>query len=630
MPNNSNNSNVVPMHNNNQQNQNTKPAKKRVPPERQLAELIKDFDLFKDENNVTYIKIEDYDAGFNPIGERIICINTSELREYLIDLMYQNFYKFPSKNTLESTLMRLSYRAKKFGALIEIYNRIGSDGYGNIYIDIVDNNQQIVKVTKNGWTVDQYPVIFTRYGHTAPLPTPQRGGNLKDLLQFIPIVSVRDQCLLLCWLVASMIPNIERCFLLLEGPPGSAKSAVANRLKSLIDPMNGNRLTLTTKDSEVAQQLGQHCIPYFDNISNISRSISDLFCLCYSNSVYSKKALYTDDGTVTFNMSGNIIFTTTGIKKLRSDFLERTYKVEVPPRNSFASQKRLQEDFEKLQPTLFGALLDTLVAVLNKVDQIPEPNKYRTVDFDHYCAAAAEVLGYGQDLFWEARDHIEAIKNKGLIKSMPLIQALHAFLSARNGYWTGCMTELLHELKLHADNPASLPQVPRSLSAALSKVDTELQSAGITVTQLGHENCQVYEITLSGGQPVTQSNNAIPSPPQATSAVADLMDQIVSDSPADNPTIVSDDIAQEPVINSSDVIGESNSNAEMSAASSTQDQKIVLVSDLIESTIKPEPVRSMDQALSDMFDFTEGAQELKDGVNPFLVEDEPDDGDQDQ
>jgi len=625
------------MHNNNQQNQNTKPAKKRVPPERQLAELIKDFDLFKDKNNVTYIKIEDYDAGFNPIGERIIRINSLDFREYLIDLMYQSFYKFPSKNTLESTLMRLSYRAKKFGALIEIYNRIGSDGYGNIYIDIVDNNQQIVKVTKNGWTVDQYPVIFTRYGHTAQLPTPQQGGNLKDLLQFIPIASVRDQCLLLCWLVASVIPNVERCFLLLEGPPGSAKSAVANRLKSLIDPMNGNRLTLTTKDSEVAQQLGQHCIPYFDNISNISRSISDLFCLCYSNSVYSKKALYTDDGTVTFNMSGNIIFTTTGIKKLRSDFLERTYKVEVPPRNSFASQKRLQEDFEKLQPTLFGALLDTLVAVLNKVDQIPEPVKYRTVDFDHYCAAAAEVLGYGQDLFWEARDHIEAIMNKGLIKSMPLIQALHTFLSIRNGYWTGCMTELLHELNLHADNPASLPQVPRSLSAALNKADTELQSAGITVTQLGHENCQVYEITLFGGQPVAQPNNTVPSSPQATSAVADLMDQIVSeqvqfvsDSPSDNPTIVSDDIVQESVINSSDVIGEGNNNAEMLAASSTQDQKIVLVSDLIESTIKPEPIRSMDQALGDMFDFIEGAQELKDGVNPFLVEDEPDDGDQDQ
>lgn len=518
------NNNIIQLNNNQTANQNNNKIK--ISQDRRLFELIQNFNLFVDDNKVAYIEIVIYNQYFTEIGRKLVRIRSEDFKEYINAIYYQNFYRYPQRNVLESFTSHLIYRAKQEGTFVEIFNRLGIDKDGNIYIDLANGTDEGVRINKNGWVVGKFPVLFARYSHTASLPLPQSGGSLLDLLPFTPLKNRHEECLLLSWLVASLIPDIDRCFLLLEGSPGSRKSAIAKRVKSLIDPMKESALILTSKESDIAQHLGQHCMPYYDNITSISRDVSNMFCACFSGSVFAKKANYTDDGSFIFNLTGNIIFTSIKLEKPRPDFLERTYKINTIPQNRYKSSRELKKQFIEIWPRLFGALLDTLVKVLNVIDQIPEPNKYRTVDFDRYGAAAAEVLGYGQQTFWEARDHTEVIKTKGMVKAYPIIQSLSALLKECGGYWKGCMSELLSTLKSIAETPEQLPNAANALSNAINNsLRTEIDSAGISITPLPSDKCSMYEISFDNHL----NNNTVSSSPQSNSTVVDAVDEIIAE-----------------------------------------------------------------------------------------------------
>lgn len=615
-----NNNPPIPLNSN--QHQNSKAKSHKPSQDQRLVELTKDYKLYRDENKVAYIEIIIYDQGFRETGRNIIRIRSVDFKEYINDLFYRNFFRYPQKNTLESFISHLIFKAKQYGLEIKIFNRLGIDQDENIYVDLANGNNGIVKVSNNGWKVGQYPVLFTRYDHTAPLPEPQEGGNLKDLLQFIPVQNKHEECLLLSWLVASMIPDIDRCFLLLEGLPGSMKSTIANRLKSLIDPMKGDALFLTSKEAEVAQHLGQHCIPYFDNINSISKNISNMFCTCFGESVYSKKALYTDDGSIVFNLTGNMILTSIKLERPRPDFLQRTYKIKTVKKKGFRSTRRLKKQFNQMAPQLFGALLDTLVKVLNIVDQIPEPDKYRTVDFDQYCAAAAEVLGYGQQTFWEARKHTEEIKTRGMVQALPTIQALVEFLETSGGYWRGCMAELLNMLKSFSATPEQLPNSAKSLSLAINKTLTvELNATGVKVTSLYKDHCHLYEILLHDPLNNSQNNNAASPPPPNNSTVDEALEQTIPEQ-------------------IQDIDGNQMNEVEFSDSNKTQGTEKSAPRDNLDGgqykfdldkdnpSVSDEKSGSsvLDQAVSDMYNDTDNSQEVGSDLNPFLSNGETESG----
>jgi len=523
------NNNIIQLNSNQATIQNSN--KTKISQDRRLVELVQNFNLFVDYNKVAYIEIIIYDQYFTEIGRKLIRIRSEDFKEYINAIYYQNFYRYPQRNVLESFTSHLIYRAKQEGTFVEIFNRLGIDKDGNIYIDLANGADESVRINKSGWVVGRFPVLFAKYSHTASLPLPQAGGNLLDLLPFTPLKNSHEECLLLSWLVASLIPDIDRCFLLLEGAPGSRKSAIAKRVKSLIDPMKESALILTSKESDIAQHLGQHYMPYYDNITSISRDISNMFCACFSGSAFSKKANYTDDGSFIFSLTGNIIFTSIKLEKPRPDFLERIFKINTVPQNIYRSSRGLKKQFGEIWPRLFGALLDTLVKVLNVIDQIPEPNKYRTVDFDRYGAAAAEVLGYGQQTFWEARDHTEVIKTKGMVKAYPIIQSLSALLKDCGGYWKGCMSELLSTLKSIAETPEQLPNAANALSNAINNsLRSEIDSAGISITPLPSDKCSMYEIILDSHL----NNNAVSSSPQSNSTLVDAVDQIIAEQTMSN------------------------------------------------------------------------------------------------
>lgn len=459
---------------------------KSDPITKQLIDLIETgpYPLHHDDQGTSYCSID-----LNGI-QKIVKIFSTEFEQWISYEYYTLHSKIPNQTILKGFYNYLSVKAQRSGTKIRLYNRIAYEN-GNIIIDLADGLNTAVIINGAGRNTQvNPPVLFQRYQHQEALPKPISGGNLRDLLPLMALSTEQEKCLVLSWLVASLIPDIERNFLLIEGPPGSGKTTLAKMLKSLIDPMKGASLHLSKKDREVAQVIDHHAVPLFDNVEMISKPVSDLFCQTYSGGSYSTKALYTNDDDFVFNLTGNAIFTSVLLKNLQTDFLNRTIKIKLDAMDHVnrKSGSAIFNQFNQIKPQLFGALLDTLVKTIKIKKRIPVPHISRTVDFDHYCMAAAEVLGFGKDVFIKARQANERLKLKGMIAGIPLINALDNFLSNNGDQWSGYMSQLLQQLPQYAASGDYLPKGANVLSKEIRELRHKLEAAGIYVASRGYND----------------------------------------------------------------------------------------------------------------------------------------------
>jgi len=452
--------------------------------------------LYYDSNGTTYIEIQDI-KQLTAINSYLIKIESSEFDRWINCEHYNRYNKAPNKQLLQAIKIIISEGARLNGQKIHLYNRIASIN-GTIYLDLGTMNRQMVKIDQNGWEVGTYPVYFKRHADMKGLPLPERGGCFNELLPFLPPIPERDQCLALCWLVASFFGGIERALLLIEGPQGTGKTTLAKMLKSFIDPDHKGAISYNDNLNEMAQMIDHHSIPYFDNVTSITRKVSDLICTAYSSGSYTKKKLYTDDSDFIFDLSGNAIFSSLRLLKPKSDFLDRCYKIEFEKtESSYRSKQQFSEKLEAVEARLFGAVLDVVSATMKKVGEIQPTGKYRTVDFDRYATAAAEVMGYGAKFFLEARAYSERIKIQSITNSTPLIEAISNFLKSHNNHYSGYMGKLLQQLPKFTSSPHEIPTHANVLARRINEIKSELNEAGIQFDRKHNDNNgALWELTL--------------------------------------------------------------------------------------------------------------------------------------
>ncbi len=499
--------------------------------------------LFYDGNNVTYIEIQDT-KNFQPINNYLIPIESSDFTKWLTKEFFHSYKRIPNKQLLDGIKQVVSEEARISGEVIKLHNRVALVN-DTIYHDLGTNTRQMVKIDVNGWDVGHFQVYFKRHTDMKALPSPLNGCTINDLLQFFPPLPQPDRCLALCWLIASFFSNIERAFLLLEGDTGMGKTALSKILKSFIDPDVDGAISYNDNVHEVAQILDHHYIPYFDNVTAISRKVSDLLCTSYSSGSYAKRKIYTDDGDHVFQLSGNAIFTTITLLKPKGDFLDRCYKIAMKEaNNAYRSKQQFTEYFDTMAPALYGAVLDTVSATMRKVKEMPTVGRYRTVDFDRYASAAAEVMGFGAEFFWKARGVSESIKLCSISDNTPLIEALTNFLKSHNYLYSGYMKKLVQELPQYTRKPDLLPKQPNVLARRLGEIDTELRLAGIVVEKKYNDNSgALYEITFSEQQPSVIDTPEITISDQQPSVI-DTPAEIEMEAAINSPPVEPDDLEQ--------------------------------------------------------------------------------------
>lgn len=359
-------------------------------------------------------------------------------------------------------------------------------------IDMGDVLWKSVRVTANGWElVQQSEPTFFRPQHMRALPEPIGGGDPFELFEYVPADCEEDKLLILCWTVASFIPDVPSPILAFTGIQGSAKTTRSKRLRELIDPS----ITPVLGDLELSNlflTFQHHAVPSFENVSKFDRRTADMFCRAVTGNGVERRKLFTNSDQVLYSFRRPIIINGIDTPSTRPDFLDRCIVINCRRLESFRPLRELDEAFQKARPHIFGSLLDLLVKSLNLMSETSPTGEFRMADFAHFGRALAVSLGRSPKDFDKAYRHNIRHQDKEALDASPMTNAVKSFASmyTREKPWTGSAQKLLTELRSTAHKNgdkhvmSDLPKSARWLSSRLSELVTALASEGVIIDRL--------------------------------------------------------------------------------------------------------------------------------------------------
>ncbi|MDP3027689.1 MAG: hypothetical protein Q8N63_08340, partial [Nanoarchaeota archaeon] len=276
-------------------------------------------ELFTDQDGTPYvtIKIQNHLENWH--------IQSKQFKNFITKLVFERTGKPPSNNTITSLQNIFSARAMFEGKKQDVFLRVAYLTR-TIYVDIGDTEWNILKISAEGIEVIKEQVIkFKRFRHMKQLSF-DLNANIQDInliLKHIPLQDEEDRILFRAYLVLLLLEKIPTAILVLYGPQGSGKSMSLKFTRSLIDPSSLGMLSLAKDIKELVQQVSHHYLPYYDNVSYISKTFSDFFCRVVTGEGYSKRELYSDDEDIIYNYRRKIAINGINLPGQEADFLDR-------------------------------------------------------------------------------------------------------------------------------------------------------------------------------------------------------------------------------------------------------------------------------------------------------------------
>ncbi len=356
---------------------------------------------------------------------------------------------------------------------------------GKIYVDLADNDWNVVEVDSEGWRVVQVPWIkFVRTNGTLALPKPVSGGTIDELAPFVNVSSQSDFKILVSWAVATLRPGGPFPVLGLYGEQGTAKSTVARVLRALVDPRHAGLRGQPKELQDLMVAARNNWVLVFDNLSFLQPWLSDGLCRLATGGGFAARQLYSDSEEALFEVKRPVILTGIGEVATRSDLLDRSITIELPliSDSERRSEAEMEEAFSAAHPRILGAMLDGVSAGLRNIRNTNLDRKPRMADFAMWMSACEPGLGCEIGSCMAAYEENRAAANQVALENSPITGPLFRLL--HKGPWQGTASALLKSLNAEADgsNTSGWPKTERVLSAALRRLAPNLRSAGIAIS----------------------------------------------------------------------------------------------------------------------------------------------------
>ncbi len=382
------------------------------------------------------------------------------------------------------------------------------------YYDLTNSNWEVIKVTRKGWNIvsnTQNP-IFKRYKNSMSQSYPNRDYSsvcIEKVLNLFNLHSQKDRLLFLVYVVSLFIPDIAKPILLLYGSKGSAKTTSFELVKNIVDPSIVETSSFPKDVNDLIQILSHSYVTYFDNITTISQSLSDLLCRVVTGSSYSKRTIYTVDDAFIYKIKRPIGINGINIASARPDFLDRCLIIEV---NRISKEKRRKEEdvkneLKELIPDILGWVFDTLVKVLNykykNSDKIRLKEYPRMADFAEYGEIISRCIGYKDNEFIQVYFENIETQNDEVVESSIVAKVIIEFMEDQTE-WEGSATHLHSLLTSYLESKdtrlarsKAWPNAANSLSRKLNELAPTLKEKGIDITHKYNNNKKGRTIFLT-------------------------------------------------------------------------------------------------------------------------------------
>jgi len=455
-----------------------------------LMEIAERATLWRNESGEGFATI----AGKNGTMENVP-VNSTKLLEWLMYSYWTEHKQIPAAESLNSARSILSARSRFDGPSERSWLRVAElkeGGRAAWFLDLADEEGHAVRITADGWeVVKNPPVKFVRPDGMQPLPTPQPGGKLDDLWEFINIEP--SERLLLTAVLTSMVrPHGPYPILVLSGEQGCAKSTTTRALKRLFDPRKPILGSLPETPLDLWVVATSNWLLSFDNISSINKTMSNALCQLALEGGMERRKLHTDAEVTILEAMRPMILNGIDDFARAPDLVDRVVLLNCPviPETGRRLEQEFWARFHQLHPALLGAVCDAIAGGLALLPGVKLERMPRMAELATWGEAVCRHLGHGEGAFLDALFANRNASSAGALEDSPVAQAL--FELGRKtplGRWEGTMLELLDQLREQVrvtdHSGAAWPRSARALSSHLRRIAQPLRRAGVEVVDLG-------------------------------------------------------------------------------------------------------------------------------------------------
>jgi hypothetical protein len=274
--------------------------------------------------------------------------------------------------------------------------------------------------------------------------------------------------------------------LMLGGPQGSAKSTTAKLARSVVDPARALMMSLPRNEEDFAVVASRNAILAADNVSAITREMSDMICACITGDGYSRRTKYRDTDETVWEYQLPVLLNGIGNVIQFPDLLDRMLLVRCPairPGNR-KLEREIWSRYQKDAPAILGAVFDAASGMLRELDRVQVPRDIRMADAAQMMLAAARGLGLSEKLMLDALRANAAEQVREALEESIVAAPLLDLLRSNKGY-EGTVGTLLEQLRSHAgegvQRERSWPKHPRSLRSAIDRISPALAKVGWAV-----------------------------------------------------------------------------------------------------------------------------------------------------
>ncbi len=459
-------------------------------------DLQKDLQVLLDEKMIRVAK--DDKGGYYCIVEEsggnaaAFPLYENDFRKALKKIYYTRFGEVLSVQDVQSAVEIIEIIGTDTTEEVEVCKRVFNNGFQYAY-ELNREEGTAVWIEHGEVSVEKTSgIIFRHAANYANQIEPNLRVQPSKLLNYMRkhfnLSSDREVKLLTLYLVTSLWGlRINHPILVLTGEKGSSKSSSFKKLEELIDPKSselGSGIPRGSDGLEVRLYNGYFVT--FDNLSSLSRKISDILAVAVTGGSFSKRALYRNADEIVLDLKAVVAVNGVSLVAKESDLLDRSVILtlrRITP-DKVLTEEELWAEFEKDRPKMLGACFNVLAAALNDTEEVRIRNKIRMADFHVACVKVGRVLGIPEeevsDILWENQKNI----NQRTLDEDVVALCVIELMQGRKEY-VNSMSRLLIDLLDVADSngmpPTVIPKTANHLRSRLDKTKSNLQSEyGIT------------------------------------------------------------------------------------------------------------------------------------------------------